>query len=497
MIKLSYSVNLQQPSNKTKKHLKRPLAWINFENILNDPDNGINDKTLLCLKYGGRINKNAVSFSTYEPDNEDDKSTKAIIVAYEFLASTNRYEMPPLGEMMMKLSSVMDDSFTKKDVEKMEKNTDDMYVEFMEKLQDPKVQLLLQSLGQYQVATSTYGWRRSMDNVMRAYRQKPDATFVQTRYQWFYRFNRRVKPGAQSMILIAPIQNYECEYSDLMKTINDLGYPSGTTFNDLSKQQQEYVVVTTIYHTGRGFEPKVYFDVSDTYVIPGEKDIWNDEKGFDNNFTGHLNQKAMDDIQSRGIHDDGVDIKDIYNQEEGNAQFLNAAIVKGIKNAFPEVTPIMGGDPLISFTKNVQNLANYLLEEKSKIVKQENRDLSVKIITAFVLCFTKLKPEEVVRGIQNNIMSRDSYLELRDRINDIIRLINKGMIKVENKNPINESIPYLQSVEQMLSMMGLELSDDVDMSNKSNKYSLSDIKESFIKTLNKLNNCKYYNERYE
>ena len=32
-------------------------------------------------------------------------------------------------------------------------------------------------------------------------------------------------------------------------------------------------------------------------------------------------------------------------------------------------------------------LKNYLLETKSKIVKQENRDASVKIITAFVLCF--------------------------------------------------------------------------------------------------------------
>ena len=61
MIKLNYSVNLQQPSkfakNKFAKNNNVPLAWINFENVMYDPDNGILDRVLLTNKYGGRLNK--------------------------------------------------------------------------------------------------------------------------------------------------------------------------------------------------------------------------------------------------------------------------------------------------------------------------------------------------------------------------------------------------------------------------------------------------------
>lgn len=190
MIDLKYSVNYQKPS----KFVKHPLAWVNFENVMLDPDNGINDRTFLTNKYGGRLNRGAVAYSTPEPDNEENPKTKAIITAYEYLLSTNRYNMPPLKEILIRMSEVMNDSFTEADVEKVERTTDDMYVEFMKMIEDPKVQTLLKSLGQYHVATTRYGWKRSMDNVIRAYNQKPDATFVQTRYEWYHRYNRVVKP---------------------------------------------------------------------------------------------------------------------------------------------------------------------------------------------------------------------------------------------------------------------------------------------------------------
>ena len=62
---------------------------------------------------------------------------------------------------------------------------------------------------------------------------------------------------------------------------------------------------------------------------------------------------------------------------------------------------------------------------------------------------------------------------------------------------MNESIPYLQSVDQMLSMMGLDLNDGVETAMEDKKYNTNSIKESFITTLNKLNEHKYYNEKYE
>lgn len=305
------------------------------------------------------------------------------------------------------------------------------------------------------------------------------------------------------MILVSPKQDFNCDSANLKETMNSLGYEPTVSFDDLSEQQKEHVKVVTIYHTGRGFETKAYFDVADTSVIPGMKDIWSDEVGFDNNFTGHLNQKAIDDIVSKGVDYEGVDASEIYNKKEGNPSFLNNAIVKGITNKYPELTPVTNNNSLIAFEENVALLANYLLETKSKLVKQENRDLSVKIITAFVLCFTKLQPTRTLENLKNDILSRDAYLELRDRINDIMRLLNNSMIRKENIiMNMNESLPYLQSVDQMLNLMGIDPKTiktkeetNVTMENKEDK--LTSLKENFIKTLNKLNEHKYFNDKYE
>ena len=501
MIKLKYSINTPNVSkfskfNKNKKPSK-PVVWINFENVIDDEANDMRDKVWMTLKYGARKNGDAVSYSTSDPMDESNPSTQQLINGYNYLASTNRYEMPPLKYMLMQMEDMLKNRATPEEIEAVEKSTDDMYVEFMQKLQDPKIQTLLKSLGQYQVATTRYGWKKSMDNVMRALAQNPNATFVQTAPEWFHKYNRNIKLGAKKILLATPVQDYKkIPYDDILDAMRDARYDSSVRFEDLSTQQRDYITVMAVYHSGHGFEMKPYFDVSDTYVIEGEEDIWSNEVGFDNNFTMHLNQIAMDDVTAQGIELDGFDPREIYNNEEGNPKLLNHTLVKGIQRKYPEVKAVEGSESLSSFIKNVRNLANYLLETKSKLVRQENRELGINIITAFVLAFTKLKPEYVCTQYNDKVMERNAYLELRDRINDIIRLINDSMLKMENKNNINESIPYLQSVDQMLEMMGLNLNDEQQAPMECKENDKETIKENFMKTLNRLNEHKYYNEKF-
>lgn len=232
-------------------------------------------------------------------------------------------------------------------------------------------------------------------------------------------------------------------------------------------------------------------------LIDGEEDVWANEVGFDNNLTGHLNQKAMNDAQINN-----ADAKEIYNNEEGNINLLSQALIKGIEGKYPEVKVSKTSNADYDFQVNLRNLTNYLLETKSKIVRQENREEGVNIIMSFVYCFTKLKPENVVKNLKNNILTRDAYLELKDRINEIIMLMNKAMMKNESKtNFVNESIPYLKSVEQMFDMMGVKPNDENDFDNKETTFEnkekqMNTIKENFIRMLNKINECTYYNEKY-
>ena len=210
----------------------------------------------------------------------------------------------------------------------------------------------------------------------------------------------------------------------------------------------------------------------------------------------------MDDATKNNISYDDIDASEIYNREEGNPQLLNAAITKGIREKYPEITPVSSGDALHAFERNLVLLSNYLLETKSKIVRQENRNLSVKIICAFVLAFCRLQPERALTSFKQEILSQEAYLSLRDRINDIMRLLNKSMIRKESFMNLVESLPYLETLDQMFDMMGIDPSEVKSENEKmfpmeSKKNNLESIKETFLRTLNRLNEHKYYNERYE
>lgn len=220
-MRLSYSVNYQ-PASKFAKFGKKQgaKAWINFENILYDADNNILDKVLLTNKYGGRLNKDAVSYSTEHPEDVNDPNTMKIINAYEYLKSTNRYEMPSIQQILGELQAVKNDKISDKDAKEVEQSTDDMYVEFMSKLQDPKIQELLKSIGQFQIATTAYGWKYALDNVMRVYKQNPEATFIQQRQQWFKKFNRTIKPDAKRIIIVIPShESSDLDFSEIRKTM--------------------------------------------------------------------------------------------------------------------------------------------------------------------------------------------------------------------------------------------------------------------------------------
>ena len=177
-------------------------------------------------------------------------------------------------------------------------------------------------------------------------------------------------------------------------------------------------------------------------------------------------------------------------------------IMKKYREKYPEITPVSSGDALHAFERNLVLLSNYLLETKSKIVRQENRNLSVKIICAFVLAFCRLQPERALTSFKQEILSQEAYLSLRDRINDIMRLLNKSMIRKESFMRLVESLPYLETLDQMFDMMGIDPSEvksenEQGFAMESKKNNLESIKETFLRTLNRLNEHKYYNDKYE
>lgn len=502
MIELDYMPSGQRVFDKISKKEKF-LHWINFRNLREE------DKLYLKQNCDALIKADRVSISTQNPSDPNNKKTKNIIDAYEYLKSTGYYEMPELKDFMFEIKHAITDAVSTKDMQNTEKANDELWLKFMKEIQKPEIQLLLKSIGQFSIANSAFGWKLSCDNIGRVQSQKPDATFLHTRLQWKRKFNRDVVPSAQKVVLLVPLINGKyANQEDLKRTMERIGYRDSVNFNDLSNQQKDHVEITTRGDDAVSYRYIAYYDVSDTVNNdPSGRDLWAEEVGFDNNLTGHLNKAA---IEYKAKNSNGEaspeDMEKLYNNEEGDVKSLATAIATGIKKHFPSVPTVLPKSNnrnayIKCYSDMIENLADILIEEDAKIVKQENRKLGVSIVSTIVLCLTRVSPETVAKKLANDELTDRSYFELRNVINKIIKLIQFNTPKQESKKYINEmELKTLDSVDELLSMMGMTKKDvkptnsyeqdEQFMENKSsNKES---IKENFYNILNRINNAKIY-----
>lgn len=493
MIKLDYTVASKKVNNKIKK-VWETQTWLNYENV------DATDKEFLKSKFGGFIGKSgSIGFSTLKPNDSNNIKTANIINSYKYLESTGKYEMPPLQQMLEDLNSASNDIITKDDKENINKSTDEMWIKFMKDIQNPETQLLLKSFGQYSLADSTFGWKLAEANIMRIKAQKPDATFVQTRKQWHDKFKRRVLPNAKKIGVMIPLNHssYQNQY-DKANVMKRVGYKDNVTYDDLSRQQKDYIDVSSVEGEAKSFMLMAYYDVSDTVLIdPTGEDIWADTIGFDNNLTGHLNKAALNYKSANG-GGSVEDVSKIYHNEEGDVKALSIALAEGIKTLYPDIpTSLPTQDNINAYKKcysdMLEAISDRLIEEKAKIVKKENRQQGVLIATTIVMCLTRVAPETVALRLANNELTESSYFELRSIINGIIALMRRNMPKQEIKHHINEiELPMLDSVDELLSMMGMSRSDvqpteDIDQQMESTENELNMIKENFFNIFNRIN----------
>lgn len=493
MIKLDYTVASKKFNNKIKK-VWEDQTWLNYENL------DAADKEVLKSKFGGFIGKSgSVGFSTLSPKDYNNVKTANIINSYKYLESTGKYEMPPLQQMLDDLVSASNDIISKDDKENINKSTDEMWLKFMKEIQKPETQLLLKSFGQYSLADSTFGWKLAESNIMRIKAQKPDATFVQTRKQWHDKFRRRVLPDAKKIGVMIPLNNssYQNQY-DKANVMKRVGYKDNVSYNDLSRQQKDFIDVSSVEGEAKSFMLMAYYDVSDTVLIdPNGEDIWADTIGFDNNLTGHLNKAALDYKAANG-GGSVDDVSRIYHNEEGDVKALSIALAEGISSSYPDIqTSLPKSDNINAYKKcysdMLERLSDKLIEEKSKIVKKENREQGVLIATTIVMCLTRVAPETVALRLANNELTESSYFELRSIINGIIGLMRKNMPKQESKYNINEvELPMLGSVDELLGMMGMKRSDvkpteETEPQMENTEKELNTIKENFFNIFNRIN----------
>lgn len=482
--------------SKFKKKGDADNGTLKVLNLLNiDQDD---KKRLIQKDFNGVVREvggvYALTFKTYHPENTQDPNTAKLIAAFKYLKATQKYELPPLRLMLDEMIEAEYEKLSPEEANKIKEDTDKLWLDFMQRIQDPEVQTLLQSIGQYSYVNHAYGWVFCAENIMKIQAQKPDATFLKTEAQWRDAFLRRVRIGAQPVWLMVPVDGTEgLTQQEIERAMSDLGYPVDKDYRSLTTQQKHYVD-TYLAKKANKHRWKAYYDVSDT--IPTSNDVWSNEAGLVNNLTGELNTIAQTEVSNDPTKQDGgepIDMSQLYNGK-GNVELLYKQLVQGIKSKYSDVQIAHKSDLTTAYAQTISNLADYLLETKGKIIRPENRTQGVRIATTIVLCLTKVQPEVVAKKLANRQLEMQDYFDLRNIINEILSLIQRNMTE-----SVNENVQYLDSVDELLDMIGMTRDDVLNKSSldDESKEKVMAVKESFDALFNRMKKSTYYNEKID
>lgn len=483
-IRLKYSVDGQLGTNMiTKKPVRR--AWINFKNLLPEDIEAIKQFAKPKERDG------EIAMSTDKPSTWDAPATVPIVKTLEYLQSTGRYAMPSIEDLMQELKMGLKNIVSSDEMKAAKQSIDELWMDFIKRLDDPEMQSLVKSISPYYMGDSTYGWKLALNNAMKIKKEIPDATFVQTAKQWQDEFNRRVNDDATPLVILVPKDK---TIYTMQQAMDNAGYRKGTQTSDLSPQQNQYLKVTARAGTAEGgYKYVKVYDISQTTVKDGHEDLFNTKAGFKNNLTGELNDVAIQDKIKNGYgNKEAVDA--LYHNENGNPMLLSKALYNAISQEYPDIKMYLPKDnaPLEDFERAFQDMimkiADRLIEEKGKIVREQNRQVGIKSTLTAILILTRLNPQKVASDIGNSDFDPKFYFQLRDIINEIVNMINKNLPKLENKNMIEEmQIPYIQSVEELMNILGVDDSiENMEESYKQKQETINQLKEGFFRTFNKI-----------
>lgn len=220
---------------------------------------------------------------------------------------------------------------TKDDMEKAESRKIDNFQSLLSRLNDPAVLKQIGLIGGSVTINpsasliaqgNAAGWRLSSRNQIEVYMQLPNATFVTNEWTWENVFNRKVIDRSQFALVMKPKNNKIKDISSWNRAAAYFGYKDKSNpnkqaydvFRELKKakklsQSQTFAVMAlaNIYNPqSPDFIQQKVFDVSNTQLISGMPDVWNEQVGYADNLKGLPNQKAMDlDVQM--AQDNGTD----------------------------------------------------------------------------------------------------------------------------------------------------------------------------------------------
>lgn len=464
---------------KNSKNLKGEFIKTTFLNI-----GGLTniDKTTLTSPQFKAIAKKDGSGVFYTMTNDDSfLNSTYFSKMYNYLSGTGNYIMPDINIMKAEISQGKLDNIDWAKKKEQDNKFEDMFEKIMKSLNDPKTKELLKKISSigFDINERVYGKVRSAGNVIRTFAVKPDATFVATRKNYKKLYNRILKSNPTPIYLSVP----NATSIDRKKAETELG----VKYNDIKDNPHKLDSFKISSTAGiDGFSTVAFFDVSDTILIPGYPDTFNNNSGLVDNLRGELNQMAKEELGKNKINTDELDIK---TDDDNNSIFFNRFIkfLTTNQQILPsnEVKRLSSLNPQKDSTV-VEILKTYF-SNVSFAREHDNAVKSAKVYAAMAATLTVEDLAEVERlriikmhenNIGNILTKKQDFVSIAlpvTNICNILKPINENM----NEDKITVTPEYIMD---LFNIEPESLEDNVN----ENLEIKNQIKENFFNVLNKL-----------
>lgn len=425
---------------------------------------------------------------------------------------------------------------------------DELFNELINKFGEPRIKELLQSLKKHtNIPVKGLDNNMSVKNIMRILSQdskriaagKPAATYVAKPDDWRV-FNRQINRDAMPIYLWYKVSAsnpsdkaidqgatniYGSEKGNILK-----GRTATQTLNDFMKGGSKTLgparglkyAAQKVWNTNNRFEIGPYYDISDTSVIPGLEDKFNDPEriGFVNNIKMVPTQASLNKV----VNDKGQSVEDLLRDELGGTDDkCTIDVYNALRRIFrkqdsipvgQDGKPDMDGIRKSVYDTIVDYLANNNKEMLSLYAKPETRTAIAQVIACLYMSIHRIAPEILIKTLYDGVNQNDLQQEAekarfttRNVYNSLANMIeaevlrgNSDATQVQQNNQSNKKIME-ESTNNMIDPLdaikrawGIEDNtlnnapdDGINLTNEERKLT----EAKFYSVLNKMNNTKF------
>ena len=273
------------------------------------------------------------------------------------------------------------------------KSAYELWREFCEKLSSNEVQDIIRNLSISYDDDTIIDHRLSVGNKLRALGQAKkygmDITYLATAKNWRMNLNRQINVNAKPFFLIVPL-GQTVSKSEVKNFVQSQGKMDPETMS--AQQYFEAFIRANGINTPNGYGWAVYYDVSETTVLSGEKDVYNNDIGYENNLNGIPNEYTRTAMGFKNA-DTGELSKALYGNDALDTNRALRATQIAANKLNTEVLNPQGNNEnakLFAIKGMIDKMSEYCVVKQGRIKKPENAQPIIKYITAWIMLCMKM-----------------------------------------------------------------------------------------------------------